>query len=199
MATSERPRRDRPRQAQRVRLPGRRGGRRDAERRPRRDGRQARPLPRDGRRPAASRRRARRRAPATAERYVREWLNAQAAGGYVEYDPGTRPLHAAARAGDRADRRRQPGVPAAASSRSRSASVRDAPRITEAGARPATASAGTSTTTTCSTAASGSSAPATTRTSSPAGCRRSTASSAKLEARRAASPTSAAGTARRRS
>src|SRR2546425_11589993 len=23
----------------------------------------------------------------TAERYVREWLNAQAAGGYVEYDP----------------------------------------------------------------------------------------------------------------
>ena len=25
----------------------------------------------------------------TAERYVREWLNAQAAGGYVEYDPAT--------------------------------------------------------------------------------------------------------------
>src|SRR3954449_10184900 len=25
----------------------------------------------------------------TAERYVREWLNAQAAGGYVEYDPDT--------------------------------------------------------------------------------------------------------------
>ena len=25
----------------------------------------------------------------TAERYVREWLNAQAAGGYVEYDPGS--------------------------------------------------------------------------------------------------------------
>src|SRR5437879_3850903 len=25
----------------------------------------------------------------TAERYVREWLNAQAAGGYVDYDPGT--------------------------------------------------------------------------------------------------------------
>src|SRR3954462_10551001 len=25
----------------------------------------------------------------TAERYVREWLNAQAAGGYVEYDPET--------------------------------------------------------------------------------------------------------------
>src|SRR4051794_26800107 len=27
--------------------------------------------------------------PATAERYVREWLNAQAAGGYVEYDPAS--------------------------------------------------------------------------------------------------------------
>src|SRR3982075_1099577 len=26
----------------------------------------------------------------TAERYVREWLNAQAAGGYVTYDPATR-------------------------------------------------------------------------------------------------------------
>src|SRR3546814_10994979 len=25
----------------------------------------------------------------TAERYVREWLNAQAAGGFVEYDPGS--------------------------------------------------------------------------------------------------------------
>src|SRR3954451_649137 len=25
----------------------------------------------------------------TAERYVREWLNAQAAGGYIEYDPET--------------------------------------------------------------------------------------------------------------
>src|SRR5438270_11636181 len=25
----------------------------------------------------------------TAERYVREWLNAQAAGGYVEYDPAS--------------------------------------------------------------------------------------------------------------
>jgi hypothetical protein len=25
----------------------------------------------------------------TAERYVREWLNAQAAGGYVDYDPGS--------------------------------------------------------------------------------------------------------------
>ena len=34
----------------------------------------------------ADARRAGRSAPATAERYVREWLNAQAAGGYVTYD-----------------------------------------------------------------------------------------------------------------
>ena len=46
------------------------------------------------------------------ERYVREWLNAQAAGGYVEYDPADGTLHAAARAGGRADRRDEPGLPA---------------------------------------------------------------------------------------
>ena len=46
----------------------------------------------------------------TSERYVREWLNAQAAGGYV--DLRRRALHAAARARDGAGRRGQPGVPA---------------------------------------------------------------------------------------
>ena len=46
------------------------------------------------------------------ERYVREWLNAQAAGGYVEYDPAGGALHAAAGAGDRPHRRGEPGVPA---------------------------------------------------------------------------------------
>ena len=30
----------------------------------------------------------------SAERYVREWLNAQAAGGYVDLRPGERDLHA---------------------------------------------------------------------------------------------------------
>ena len=40
---------------------------------------------------------------------MREWLNAQAAGGYVTYDG--RPLHAARRARRRARRRGQPGVP----------------------------------------------------------------------------------------
>ena len=55
------------------------------------------------------------------ERYVREWLNAQAAGGYVEYDPADGTLHAAARADDRAHRRRRARRTCPASSRSRSA------------------------------------------------------------------------------
>ena len=48
----------------------------------------------------------------TAERYVREWLNAQAAGGFVEYDPDERPLHAAPRTSRGADRRHEPCLPA---------------------------------------------------------------------------------------
>ena len=48
----------------------------------------------------------------TDEHYTREWLNAQAAGGYVTYDPDDRPLHAARRARRRPDRREQPRVPA---------------------------------------------------------------------------------------
>ena len=91
-----------------VRVPRRRRGRRDAQRRARRDGRQARPLPRAGRRRRRSPRPSSPTRTGTAERYVREWLNNQAAGGYVEYDPGERPLHAAARAGGRADRRDSP-------------------------------------------------------------------------------------------
>ena len=37
----------------------------------------------------------------TAERMVREWLNGQAASGYVTYDAATQTLHAAGRAGER--------------------------------------------------------------------------------------------------
>ena len=48
----------------------------------------------------------------TTERYVREWLNAQAAGGYVTYDAGHRQLLAVARAGVHARRREQPGLSA---------------------------------------------------------------------------------------
>ncbi len=44
------------------------------------------------------------------ERYIREWLCQQAASGYVEYDAADGTFTAAARAGDGAGRRRQPGV-----------------------------------------------------------------------------------------
>ena len=44
----------------------------------------------------------------TAERYVREWLRNQAAGGYVAYDPARRSLHAPGRARVGARRRGEP-------------------------------------------------------------------------------------------
>ena len=72
--------------------------------------------------------------------------------------PDDRPLHAAARAGGRAHRRDQPGVPARASSRSPSARSAT-PTASSTRPAPATASAGTSTTTTSTSAASGSSGP----------------------------------------
>ena len=46
----------------------------------------------------------------THERYVREWLNTQAAGGFVDLRPRRRQLHAPARARARARRRDEPGV-----------------------------------------------------------------------------------------
>ena len=98
----------------------------------------------------------------TAERYIREWLNAQAAGGYVDYDPGngcyTLPPEQAMALADESSPAFLPGFFQLALG-----SVLDSPRITEAAAA-ARASAGTSMATTCSTAASGSSGPATTRT-----------------------------------
>src|SRR5688572_24669473 len=67
----------------------------------------------------------------TTERYVREWLNAQAAGGYVEYDPETRrytlpPEHAVVLA-DEESPYFMPGA-----FQLMTASVRDEPRIREA-------------------------------------------------------------------
>ena len=53
------------------------------------------------------------RAAGCAERYVREWLNAQAAGGYVALPPREPHLRADARAGLRARRRDEPGLHAA--------------------------------------------------------------------------------------
>ena len=90
MSITAEPTADRHRQAHELRLPRRRRGRRDAQRGARRHGRQARLLPR----PRGARADARRRSCAertqTAEPYAREWLNAQAAGGYVTYDPATK-------------------------------------------------------------------------------------------------------------
>ena len=102
----------------------------------------------------------------TAERYVREWLNAQAAGGYVELRPRhgryTLPPEQAVALTDETAPRTCPG-----SSRSRSARCttrRASPRPRGA----ARASAGTTTSTTSTRGASASSGPATTRTSSRA-------------------------------
>ena len=110
----------------------------------------------------------------TAEPYAREWLNAQAAGGYVDLRPGDRDAtrcrpSRSSRSPTRTARRSCP-----ASSRSRSAPS-TTPRRSSRRRRAAPATAGTSTTPTSTSAASGSSARATTRTWSPSGCPRSTA------------------------
>jgi hypothetical protein len=67
----------------------------------------------------------------TTERYVREWLNAQAAGGYVDYDPNSGryslPLEHAAVLADPSSPAFLPGV-----FQSALGAVTDSPRITEA-------------------------------------------------------------------
>ena len=136
----------------------------------------------------------------TSERYVREWLNAQAAGGYVDVRPGQR---RATRC--RPSRRsRWPTTTARRSCRGFFQIALGArARRAAASSRPsaaATASAGTSTTTTCFEGCERFFRPGyNAQPGRRRGCRRSTASSAKLERRRDASPTSAAATAPRRS
>ena len=46
------------------------------------------------------------------ERYVREWLNPQAAGAFVDYEPDSGRYSLPARAGRGAHRRDEPGLPA---------------------------------------------------------------------------------------
>jgi hypothetical protein len=133
----------------------------------------------------------------TAERYVREWLNAQAAGGFVSYEADrgryTLPPVQTVALTDESSPAYLPGFFQIALG-----SVIDSPRRSSRRPAAATATAGTSTCTTCTRGASGSSVPATTRTSCPSGCRRSTGSSRCSSAARS-SPTWAAVTAPRRS
>ena len=93
---------------------------------------------------------------------MREWLNNQAAGGYVAYDPASGryslPPEQTVALTDSDSPAYLPGFFQIALG-----SVIDSPRIVER-RRAATASAGTSTRTTCTRAASGSSGPATTPT-----------------------------------
>ena len=132
----------------------------------------------------------------TAERYVREWLNAQAAGAYINYDPDsgryTLPAEHAVALTDESSPVYLPGLFQTALG-----SVLDSPRITEA-AKTGEGFGWHEYGRTSSTAASGSSAPATTPTWSPPGCLRSTESWPSSSAARRRR-TSAAVTARRRS
>ena len=68
----------------------------------------------------------------TAERYVREWLAAQAAGGFVTYDARDQRVHIAARAGDGACRRKQPRVLPGLFPDRRSLPSKTMPKITDA-------------------------------------------------------------------
>ena len=113
----------------------------------RRHRRQARPLQERWPQPGPARRpQLAAGAPAPHERYVREWLDAQAAGGYVTYDADDehatrcRPSRRS-RSPTRTARR---SCPARSSSRRRSS--RDEPHDRRGASAPATASAGTSTT-----------------------------------------------------
>ena len=131
----------------------------------------------------------------TDPRYVEEWLRGQAAGGYVTYDASTATYslteEQAFALTDPDGPIFLPGAFELAVGALKAAGPRSWTR-----SAPARASAGTSTTTWSSPAASGSSSRATWRTSCRSGCRPSTASSRSSRTAHA-SPTSAAGTARR--
>ena len=132
----------------------------------------------------------------TAERYVREWLNAQAAGSFVRYDSDSGryslPPEQTVALTDADSPAYLPGLFQTAIG-----SVIDSPEITEK-ARSGDGSAGTSTSTTCTRVVSDSSGRATTPTWSPSGCRRSRAWSRSSSGARSW-PTSGAVTGRRRS
>ena len=108
----------------------------------------------------------------TYERYVREWLRGQAAGGYVSYDPGTDEYYLTA---EQSFTLAQPDSPAyiPGAFLTVAATVRAVPAITEA-FTTAPDSVGTNIIPTSSRASSASFGPATPSTWCPPGCRRST-------------------------
>ncbi len=94
---------------------------------------------------------------------MREWLNAQAAGGFVDYDPETGRYSLAPEQTVALTEPEQPGLSARVLPDRPGLSARFAARSWRP-REPGTGSAGTSTCMTCTRAASGSSGPATTRT-----------------------------------
>ena len=132
----------------------------------------------------------------TSPRYITEWLRGQAAGGYVEYDAATGTYSMTE---EQAFALANPdgGVYVPGAFVLALGALKAEPRITERSA-PAPAWAGMSTTRTSSSAASSSSGPATSPTWCRRGSRRSTASRTS-SAPAPRSPTSAAGSAHRRS
>ena len=134
----------------------------------------------------------------TDARYLREWLSAQAASGYVDYDPETQRFSASAKSRPSRWRRKAARPSFRARSRSRWSSSRPSPRWSRPCA-PVWAWAGTSTTPRCSTAPSASSGPgyaANLVSQLDSGARRRRRAA---QGRRQAWPTSAAATAPRRS
>ena len=172
---------DRHRQADGVRVPGRRRGRRDPQRGARRDGRQARLLPRPGRRTARARRRSWPSAPAPASPTPASGSTPRPPAATSTYDPATRRLHAAARARASRSPTRTARRSCPASSRSRSAPCTTPPQHPRGRAQRRRRRLARARHRRARRAASASSARATTRTWSPSGSRRSTASSTKLE------------------
>ena len=110
----------------------------------------------------------------TTERYVREWLNANAAGGYVTYDAATATYTLPSNRPSPSPIENSPAFLPGAFQIISSLLPRRPARSSRPSA-PARAWAGTSTTTTSSTAPNASSAPATSPTSSAPGSPRSTA------------------------
>ena len=115
------------------------------------------------------------RAGGLTERYVREWALAQAANGYVDYDPATEAVQPVAGAGDGVRRQGQPRL-SGRRLRPRRGDDRGRAQGRERRSAPAPACAGATPPAACSAPPAPSSGRATSTTSSRTGCRPWTAS-----------------------